>query len=108
MQSLDQTLPVAGIDIVAGVGDRGRRIKAIVGASSGNLVEWYDFYTYAFTSIYFAAAFFPDFFQQFFPLPVAGCRLAAPTRLVPASSAASSPPRPVASPCRAASRRSDG
>jgi MHS family alpha-ketoglutarate permease-like MFS transporter len=30
-----------------------------VGASSGNLVEWYDFYTYAFTSIYFAAAFFP-------------------------------------------------
>ena len=40
--------------------DRGRRIKAIVGASSGNLVEWYDFYVYAFTSIYFAAAFFPQ------------------------------------------------
>ena len=59
MQSLDQTLPVAGIDIVAGAGDRGRRINAIVGASSGNLVEWYDFYAYAFTSIYFAAAFFP-------------------------------------------------
>ena len=39
--------------------DRRRRIKAIVGASSGNLVEWYDFYTYAFTSIYFAHAFFP-------------------------------------------------
>src|SRR5689334_15057724 len=39
--------------------DRRRRIVAIVGASSGNLVEWYDFYTYAFTSIYFAAAFFP-------------------------------------------------
>src|SRR5437764_3506402 len=35
------------------------RIKAIVAASSGNLVEWYDFYTYAFTSIYFAGAFFP-------------------------------------------------
>src|SRR6185503_11502054 len=32
------------------------RIKAIVAASSGNLVEWYDFYAYAFTSIYFAAA----------------------------------------------------
>ena len=29
-------------------------------ASSGNLVEWYDFYAYAFTSIYFAAAFFPS------------------------------------------------
>ncbi|HMO27771.1 MFS family transporter [Enterovirga sp.] len=39
--------------------DKRRRIKAIVGASSGNLVEWYDFYTYAFTSIYFAHAFFP-------------------------------------------------
>jgi len=31
-----------------------------VGASSGNLVEWYDFYAYAFTSIYFASAFFPS------------------------------------------------
>ena len=39
--------------------DRRRRIIAIIGASSGNLVEWYDFYAYAFTSIYFAAAFFP-------------------------------------------------
>ena len=28
-------------------------------ASSGNLVEWFDFYVYAFSSIYFAAAFFP-------------------------------------------------
>ena len=36
------------------------RIKAIGAASSGNLVEWYDFYAYAFTSIYFAAAFFPS------------------------------------------------
>jgi MHS family alpha-ketoglutarate permease-like MFS transporter len=34
-------------------------ILAIVGASSGNLVEWYDFYAYSFTSLYFAAAFFP-------------------------------------------------
>src|SRR6516225_3730757 len=39
--------------------DRRRRIIAISGASSGNLVEWYDFYAYAFTSIYFAAAFVP-------------------------------------------------
>src|SRR5712675_303925 len=39
--------------------DRRRRIIAIVGASSGNLVEWYDFYAYAFMSIYFASAFFP-------------------------------------------------
>ena len=39
--------------------DRRRRIKAIVASSSGNLVEWYDFYCYAFFAIYFAPAFFP-------------------------------------------------
>jgi MHS family alpha-ketoglutarate permease-like MFS transporter len=39
--------------------DRRARIRAIVGASSGNLVEWYDFYVYAFCAIYFAPAFFP-------------------------------------------------
>ena len=39
--------------------DMGRRIWAIVGGSSGNLVEWYDFYVYAFTALYFAAEFFP-------------------------------------------------
>ncbi|MBE7158538.1 MAG: MFS transporter [Rhodospirillales bacterium] len=37
-----------------------RRIVAIVAASSGNLVEWYDFYAYSFASIYFAAQFFPE------------------------------------------------
>lgn len=40
--------------------DKRRRIFAIVGASSGNLVEWFDFYVYAFTAIYFAHAFFPS------------------------------------------------
>jgi metabolite-proton symporter len=40
--------------------DARRRVTAIVAASSGNLVEWYDFYAYAFTSIYFASAFFPS------------------------------------------------
>jgi MHS family alpha-ketoglutarate permease-like MFS transporter len=44
----------------SGATDRSRRIVAIIGASSGNLVEWYDFYAYAFTSIYFASAFFPS------------------------------------------------
>ena len=37
-----------------------RRIWAIVGGSSGNLVEWYDFYVYSFTALYFASAFFPQ------------------------------------------------
>jgi metabolite-proton symporter len=36
-----------------------RRIVAILGASSGNLVEWFDFYIYAFCALYFAPAFFP-------------------------------------------------
>ena len=39
---------------------KAKRIRAIVGASSGNLVEWFDFFAYAFTSIYFASAFFPS------------------------------------------------
>ena len=37
-----------------------RRIKAILVGSSGNLVEWYDFYVYAAFSLYFAKAFFPE------------------------------------------------
>ncbi len=37
-----------------------QRIKAILVGSSGNLVEWYDFYVYAAFSLYFAKAFFPD------------------------------------------------
>ena len=40
--------------------ERKKRIFAIVGASSGNLVEWFDFYVYAFCAIYFAPAFFPS------------------------------------------------
>src|SRR5438309_9944638 len=40
--------------------DRRRRIWAIFGSSSGNLVEWYDFYAYAFTALYFAPSFFPS------------------------------------------------
>ena len=54
---MDSTaLPMGG----PAVSDRRRRIVAIVGASSGNLVEWYDFYAYTFAAIYFAAAFFPS------------------------------------------------
>jgi MHS family alpha-ketoglutarate permease-like MFS transporter len=46
-------------DISTAVDSR-RRIFAIVGASSGNLVEWFDFYVYSFCAIYFASAFFPS------------------------------------------------
>ncbi|AEX50687.1 alpha-ketoglutarate permease [Rahnella aquatilis CIP 78.65 = ATCC 33071] len=40
--------------------DKKKRIFAIVGASSGNLVEWFDFYVYSFCSLYFASSFFPS------------------------------------------------
>ncbi|HED6675104.1 TPA: MFS transporter [Campylobacter coli] len=33
---------------------RAKKIRSIVAASSGNLVEWFDFYIYAFTATYFA------------------------------------------------------
>ena len=49
-------IPLSAADDAA---DRRRRIFAIVGSSSGNLVEWYDFYCYAFFALYFAPAFFP-------------------------------------------------
>ncbi|MGC3982042.1 MAG: MFS family transporter [Steroidobacteraceae bacterium] len=39
--------------------DNRKRIKAIIASSSGNLVEWYDFYVYSFGALYFASAFFP-------------------------------------------------
>jgi hypothetical protein len=57
MSAIADSISVTG---VSEAGDRRRRIVAIIGASSGNLVEWYDFYAYAFTSIYFASAFFPS------------------------------------------------
>jgi MHS family alpha-ketoglutarate permease-like MFS transporter len=57
MNALADSIPITATTEAT---DRRRRIIAIVGASSGNLVEWYDFYAYAFTSIYFASAFFPS------------------------------------------------
>ncbi|MFI4976473.1 MAG: MFS transporter [Caulobacterales bacterium] len=35
------------------------RLKAILGGSAGNLVEWYDWFAYASFTIYFAKVFFP-------------------------------------------------
>lgn len=36
------------------------RLKAIIGGSIGNLVEWYDWYAYAAFALYFSASFFPE------------------------------------------------
>lgn len=35
------------------------RLKAIIGGSAGNLVEWYDWFAYASFALYFAPVFFP-------------------------------------------------
>ncbi|WP_176591134.1 MFS transporter [Sphingobium sp. EM0848] len=36
------------------------RLKAIIGGSTGNLVEWYDWYAYSAFTLYFAPHFFPS------------------------------------------------
>ena len=36
-----------------------RRLKAILGGSAGNLVEWYDWFAYSAFTLYFADHFFP-------------------------------------------------
>lgn len=40
--------------------EKRHRIFAIIAVSSGNLVEWFDFYVYAFTALYFSSQFFPE------------------------------------------------
>ncbi|WP_176595667.1 MULTISPECIES: MFS transporter [Sphingobium] len=40
--------------------DRRQRLKAIIGGSTGNLVEWYDWYAYSAFTLYFAQHFFPS------------------------------------------------
>jgi MHS family alpha-ketoglutarate permease-like MFS transporter len=57
-------MAIAGTSTVArneqlDFGDVRRRVTAIFIGSVGNLVEWYDFYTYAAFALYFASSFFP-------------------------------------------------
>ena len=40
--------------------EKRKRVFAIMAASSGNLVEWFDFYVYSFTALFFGSAFFPS------------------------------------------------
>ncbi|SCB13031.1 MFS transporter [Rhizobium multihospitium] len=39
--------------------ERRKRLKSIIGGSTGNLVEWFDWYVYAAFALYFAPHFFP-------------------------------------------------
>src|ERR1700733_3126251 len=52
-------VPVSASDPQYSAHEKRSRIFAIIAASSGNLVEWFDFYVYSFCAIYFAPAFFP-------------------------------------------------
>jgi MFS transporter, MHS family, dicarboxylic acid transporter PcaT len=55
------TTSVAADQLPSASYDQNRsRIRGLIGACSGNLVEWYDFFAYAYTAIYFASAFFPS------------------------------------------------
>jgi len=42
-----------------GTGTDARRLRAIFAGSAGSLIEWYDFYIYAFSALYFSSLFFP-------------------------------------------------
>jgi MFS transporter, MHS family, alpha-ketoglutarate permease len=44
----------------ASTDDTRKRLQSIFGGSVGNLIEWYDWYTYAAFAIYFAPIFFPE------------------------------------------------
>jgi MHS family alpha-ketoglutarate permease-like MFS transporter len=54
---MDQRMPAS---LMSNEPETRSRIMAIVGAASGNLVEWYDFYVYSFGALYFAPEFFPN------------------------------------------------
>lgn len=45
--------------IAASASTARQRLRAIFGGSVGNLIEWYDWYSYAAFAIYFAPSFFP-------------------------------------------------
>ncbi len=57
--SADETGPIGESKETAGLSPF-QRIKAILGGSLGNMVEWYDWFAYTGFSIYFASQFFPE------------------------------------------------
>lgn len=57
---MDDRTGIGAASPPADLADTARRLKAIVVGSSGNLIEWYDFYAYSAFSLYFASAFFPE------------------------------------------------
>jgi MFS transporter, MHS family, alpha-ketoglutarate permease len=52
-----QSIPLAATSPVA---TTRARVRSILGGSIGNLIEWFDWFTYSAFSIYFSQAFFPS------------------------------------------------
>jgi MHS family alpha-ketoglutarate permease-like MFS transporter len=50
---------IGGSELAAAETTIATRLRAIIGGSAGNLVEWYDWYAYAAFALYFAPIFFP-------------------------------------------------
>jgi MFS transporter, MHS family, alpha-ketoglutarate permease len=60
MPDMQENIPVFTNNMeTPNTGDMAWRLKAILGGAAGNLVEWYDWYTYSAFSLYFANIFFP-------------------------------------------------
>ncbi|WP_293906641.1 MFS transporter [Phenylobacterium sp.] len=57
--AVGETVHGAGVQRSGGPLTPLRRIKAILGGSAGNLVEWYDWFAYSAFTLYFADHFFP-------------------------------------------------
>lgn len=58
--AIDDDSELAGATDLHGHSTAFVRVKSALSACAGNLVEWFDFFVYAYTSIYFAPVFFPD------------------------------------------------
>jgi MHS family alpha-ketoglutarate permease-like MFS transporter len=50
----------AALDAASVPTSRSARVRAILGGCAGNLVEWFDWFTYSSFSLYFARHFFPS------------------------------------------------
>jgi MHS family alpha-ketoglutarate permease-like MFS transporter len=51
---------VQGGTSISAPATHGSRLRAVFGGSAGNLVEWFDWYTYSAAALYFAPIFFPN------------------------------------------------
>jgi MHS family alpha-ketoglutarate permease-like MFS transporter len=68
---MSESAKSAGAKGAEGLSPRAR-VGAVMAGSAGNLIEWYDFYVYAFLALYFAPSFFPSGDQTAQLLNVAG------------------------------------